>query len=446
MNEYRYIGVSLSGKPIQGKIYTENSTELKDKLSTISDKHKIDIKKFQKKQTYIYKVKNDSDKIIYGDQKAFSAGEVRRALTNMGFHIFYVRKKIFDLKPRVPSQDIVNFIQLSADLLKEKFTYDEILQLLSNDIENTTLKQTVKEIYQDLKKGKEGFHVYGKHINVFGKFTSYMLSIASTSGNMREIYESTAKYLTRDANFRKNLRSALFMPLVIFAAIIATFIFYIAYIFPQMTDMLIKQNVKIPSMTQKCIYLSEFFKNELIWVIIGAAIPLAFIIKYINSPDGKIIYHRLIIKLPIIGSLFHKSSIEIFSRVFYTLYSSSGQNINVIKTAAEACRNVYIEKKIKKIVIPTMLSEGKSFTESVEKTGVFPVNAINRFRTGEESGTLKESLQQLANYYENETAHKIAQVINYVNLSTSIIVSLLIIILTLISTEIGFISPTNIVR
>ncbi len=65
------------------------------------------------------------------------------------------------------------------------------------------------------------------------------------------------------------------------------------------------------------------------------------------------------IKLPMIGSLLHKSSIEIFSRILNALFGS-GDNINVIKTAAEACRNSYIEKQVKDIVLPTMLREGKS--------------------------------------------------------------------------------------
>ena len=149
------------------------------------------------------------------------------------------------------------------------------------------------------------------------------------------------------------------------------------------------------------------------------------------------------ITLPVIGSLMHKSSIEIFSRILNALYSGSGDNINVIKTAAEACRNTYIEKKVKDIVLPTMLREGKSFTDCLAKTGVFPANALNRFRTGEESGTVRESAKQLADYYEREINYKMTRVIDWINLNIALVVTVLIIIITLISSEVGFVSPQS---
>jgi len=91
-----------------------------------------------------------------------------------------------------------------------------------------------------------------------------------------------------------------------------------------------------------------------------------------------------------------------------------------------------------------MLREGKSFTECLEKTDVFPPNAINRFRSGEESGTLRKSALQLADYYEKETTHKMSRVVDFINLGVSILVTLLILILTLISSEIGLVSPSSV--
>lgn len=209
-----------------------------------------------------------------------------------------------------------------------------------------------------------------------------------------------------------------------------------------MTTMLMKYKVEIPPLTKACINFSDFIQNNALWLVLGMLIPVVLLFQFYKTPKGKVFFHKFVLSLPVVGSLFHKSSIEIFSRVFHALYSGSGENINVIKTAAEACRNSYIEQQIKTIVIPLMLREGKSFTDCLEKTGVFPANAINRFRSGEESGTLRESALQLANYYEKETTHKLARIVDYVSLSTSIAVTILILVLTVISSEIGFISPS----
>lgn len=448
MPEFRYIGLSLAGKPVQGIVWAENRWDVRKKLEEIIKEHRINVNKIEKKATFIYKVRKGNDVPIVGEQRAFSRAEVQRALLNMGYQIISIKRKWIDFRTKVPTQDIVIFVRLCADLLKEKFPYDEILQNLANDTTNRTLRETIREIHKDLKLGKEGFQVYGKHSRVLGKFTAHMLAIASTSGNMEQVYESTAKYLTRDADFKKSIRSALFMPVIVLLAVVATFLFYIMYIFPQMTGMITKYNIEIPPITKACIGISTFLQHNFLWLLLAVAVPGGLLFRFAQTPKGKIMFHRMIISLPVIGPLLHKSSIEIFARVFHALYSGSGENINVIKTAASACRNAYIEQKINDEVIPTMLREGRSFTECLEKTGVFPANAIHRFRSGEESGTLRKSALQLADYYEKETTHRMTRVVDFVNLGISLIVTVLILVLTLISSEIGLVSPstTNMMR
>ncbi len=443
MQEYRYIGLNLEGRPVQGSLFADSRWDLKKKAAEFSRTNKISITQVQKKYCYVYKVRKGMEPPTTGEQRAFSQAEVQRALHNMGYQILYVRRKLFDFRQRVPVQDVVIFIRLSADMLKEKFPYDEVLQLLSNDTENKTLRETIREVHKDLKAGKEGFQVYGRHGNVFGKFATQMLCIATTSGHMEEVFLSTAKYLERDLEFKKSLRSALFMPMIVFIAIILTFAFYLMYIFPKTTGLLTKYNIKVPPMMHTSMVVSDFLVANALWLGLGVVIPSAIALYYFRTPKGRVKFHKFMIKLPMIGSLLHKSSIEIFSRILNALYSGSGDNINVIKTAAEACRNSYIEKQVKDIVLPTMLREGKSLTDCLSRTGVFPPNALNRFRTGEESGTVKESAKQLADYYEREVNYKMTRVIDWVNLNIALVVTVLIIIITLISSEVGFVSPQS---
>src|SRR5690606_26987804 len=121
---------------------------------------------------------------ITGEQEAYSKEELEKALVKLGYKVLSINKKLFDFKGGVPLQEVVTFIRLSADLLKQQLTFDEILTLLYEDTANKRMKEVIKVIQKDLKDGKEGTEVYGKHEDVFGKFAAYMLSVASTSGNM----------------------------------------------------------------------------------------------------------------------------------------------------------------------------------------------------------------------------------------------------------------------
>ena len=441
MAEYRIVGVNTSGTPVQTVLVAANRFDIKKKANHLARSKKFRIIKIQKKVAYRYKVQRGVEKPITGEQKAFSREEVHNALTRMGYRVLRLERNLLDFRLPVPTKDIVILIRICADLLKEKFPFNEILQLVQHDVENKTLRQTLRDINQDLKSGKEGFEVFSKHEDVLGKFTTYMLSVASTSGSMHEIYESTAKFLERQEDFKKNLRSALLMPTLAVLATLGATAFFLMYIFPKLSGMLTKYNITIPPMTKATMAASLFLQNNLLLLSVLIFLPLAGLLYYINTPQGRYYFDKMLIRLPVVGSLFHKTSIEIFCRVFYSLYSGSGENINVIRIAAEACRNSYMEGQIKNVAIPLMLKEGLGFVDSLEKTGVFTRNALTRLRSGEESGTLRRTALQIADYYEKDTTHKMSRMVDLINFAVSIIVMVMIIGLTLVSSELGFITP-----
>ncbi|RMD99580.1 MAG: type II secretion system F family protein [Calditrichaeota bacterium] len=442
MAEFRYQGVTVSGKPFQGTVYAPTMVDARRKIDEIARDHGLQIRSVHKRVFFSYRVrKADNQKVLHGEIAAFTPDEVRSSLESMGYRVLSVRRKYFQFRMPVPEKDIVMFIRLCADLLKEKFAYDEILTLLAHDIENRTLRETVLEIHKDLRMGKEGHQVYLKHAGIFGKFTAHMLSIASTSGNMVEIYENTAKFLDRTAEFKRNIRRVLFMPTIVLISSIGAIIFYIGYIFPQIAGLLLKYKIDVPPMTAKTLVMSNFLQNHYLWVALSFITPIVLTISFFRTGKGRILWAKMILNIPIVGKLFYRSSIEVFSRVFHALYSGSGENIEAIKIAAEACRNAYLEKLIKEKVIPMMIRDGKSLSDALEIAKVFPRNAIYTIKSGEETGTLKDATLRLANFYERETHHKMNRVVDLINLVISIFVSAIIIGITLLSTEIGFVSP-----
>ncbi|MDZ7268171.1 MAG: type II secretion system F family protein [candidate division KSB1 bacterium] len=442
MAEFRYQGITLAGKPLQGTLLAQNRFEAQKKLNEIASEYRVRIQALHKRVPFSYKARRPgNNKILRGEITAFTAEEVRESLTRMGYQPISVQRNWLNLRLGVPQKEIVVFIRLCADLLREQFPYDEILTMLANDMENARLREVVMEIHKDLKMGKEGRQVFLKHADVLGKFTAHMLSIASTSGNMAEIYENTAKFLERSAEFKKNIRSTLFMPAFVVLAAIGALIFYVMYIFPKIAGMLLKYNIAVPPMTAATMRVSEFFQHNILWVVLAVAVPITALVAYFRSDSGRVVWHRLVISLPVVGKLIYKTSLEVFARVFHALYSGSGENIEVISIASEACRNRYLEKQIKEVVIPAMLREGRSLSDAMELSAVFPRNVIYTLRSGEESGTLREAMLRLANFYEKETTHKMSRVVDLINLAVSIFISILIVGITLISSEVGFVSP-----
>ncbi|TKJ39729.1 type II secretion system protein [candidate division LCP-89 bacterium B3_LCP] len=441
MAEFRYQGIGLSGRMIQGIISANNKRDANRRAEEIAQSRRFKLRNLNRKATFLYKVRKGREAAISGQQKAFSSDEVRRALEKMGYTVVTIQKKLIDLKLKPPTKDVVMFIRLSADLLREKLPYDEILNLLSNDMDNKSLKQTLKEIHQDLKDGKDGVEVFGKQADAIGKFPAHMLGVASKSGNMVEIYEATAKVLERNEEFKKNLKSALIMPSVVVLALLGAVLFYVAYIFPETANMFLKFDIELPPMTAATLQMSEWLQDKALLIlgtIVGAGI---FLGRFFTTQKGRFFLSRYLIKVPVIGTLMHKTSIEIWCRVFYSLYSGSGENVEAIRVAAEACRSPYMEHRIKAVALPLMLKEGQGLVEALEKTGVFTKNALSRLHSGAETGTIRETALQVANYYEKETTHKLRNIIDLIQVFIAMAIMIVMTAITIISSETAVIKP-----
>jgi type IV pilus assembly protein PilC len=148
-----------------------------------------------------------------------------------------------------------------------------------------------------------------------------------------------------------------------------------------------------------------------------------------------------LITIPVIGTLIHKTLIEVYCRVFYTLYSGSAESIEPIRIASEAAGNRYFEERIKSIAIPLMIKRGMGITDAFAATGVFTETALSRFHSGEETGTLKNTSLQLANYYESETVYRLKNFIEFVQIAIAMVIMIVMILLTLVSAETATVRP-----
>ncbi len=156
---------------------------------------------------------------------------------------------------------------------------------------------------------------------------------------------------------------------------------------------------------------------------------------------GAYLKDQYILRIPVVGPLIHKTLIEVYCRVFFTLYSGSAESIEPIRIAAEATGNKYFEEKIKTIAIPLMVKKGTGITEAFEASGVFTETALSRFHSGEETGTIKNTSLQLANYYESETVYKLKNFIEIVQVVIAMVIMVVMIALTLVSAETATVRP-----
>ena len=442
MPEFSVEGVTPSGKAVAGAITADNKKSARQRADDMAREKKFKVTGIHERVNFLYRVQKGTEKPVDGEQKAYSKDEVKQALEKMGFRVVYVRKKLFgNRQSPAPAVDVITFVRVSADLMRQKLPFNEVLQLLVNDIANPALRDAVKEINSELKQGKDSEKVFQKQSIVFGKFTANMLGLASKSGNMAEIYDSTAKFLERNAEFKRNLKSALIMPMVPLFVLMLAVLFYIGYIFPATAEAFEKMKIDLPPMTKASLAFSRWITGNILLILIAFMVPVILVWRFLSTDRGKFLVDQYIIRIPVIGNLLHKTAIEIFCRVFYALYSGSGENIDVIRMSAEACGNKFMEHQIKTIAIPMMIEKGKGLVEAFEATGVFTKTALSRFASGAETGTVKNTALQLAEYYEKETSYRLKNAIEVIQVFVSMIIMVVLMALTIVSSETATVRP-----
>lgn len=440
--EFRYTGKRLdNGATIRGVCPAENLAIARKKINELAANNNFLVHQIEKKKMYIYKGTTSLGNKVSGEQEAYSKEELYKVLEGLSMTNIKIEPMLLDFRMKPPFADIVMFIALSSDMLKENMRYDEILKILGMDMQNKTLKRTIKSISRDLKQGQDAAVVFMKYSDVFGRFTSYMLGLASKSGNMSQIYDNTAKYLERQHEFRKNIRQALVMPTITMIAIAIAIAYYIGVLFPQITEMFIQYNIDLPPMTAATLKVSYFMQDNWYWLTLLFFSPIIGIGYWFSTPKGRLFRDRMIFKIPMVGSLIHKMSIEIFFRVFSTVYTGAGNNMEVIQLSAEACGNVYMEKQIKDITIPRMLKDGAGLIEALAQSNVFTETVVSRLNAGSATGSVKRSAEQIAIYYEKETGYKFRAILNSIDVTTAIVIMVVMTFLIVVSSESAFIRP-----
>ncbi len=440
-NEFKYLGVTQSGKGVTGIVMAKSMGNAKQIVGDIAQKHDLRINSILPRKKFLYSVKLSNGQKIKGKQAAFTKEEVGNALIKIGYTNFSIQPVLLDFQFKPSFASILMFVNLSSFMLKEKMSYDRILRLLAEDESNPTLKETLKKIESELKKGKNGTEVFNRYGDIFGKFPAYMLGLATKSGNMSEVYDATAKFMTRDMEYRKSLKQALMSPMLTVAAMIGAVLYYLIKIFPATAKLFEKFGIELPVLTRNTLKLSDFLTANWILIVLALLIPIVGVLLWWRTDKGKLFRDKFIIGLPVIGHLLHKSSIEIFFRVFSAIYGGAENNIETLRASAEACRNKYIEKGVKDIAIPLMLKEGMSLVPALHRAGVFNKSTLSRLKTGSETGNVLQAAKQICSFYEQETTYKMQNVIQSIQTLISMFVSIVITALTVISAEIATIQP-----
>jgi len=363
-------------------------------------------------RVFFYSIKNKDGKVSKGMIEAESEGKAIEHFHKEGLIILSIKetKKKIQVKARgkVKIDDLVVFSRQFTTLMESGIPVVECLSILEEQIENPYFKGVINLILKDVHEGAALSDALSKHKDVFPDIYLSMVEAAEFSGNLPEILDRVSVYLEKSNALKKKVTSALYYPAIIILMAVGITGFLIFKVIPTFKEIFVSIGGTLPLPTQLLINLSDTLtRKESVILLIALIFGGFFGIKaFINTPKGKKFYHKLILKLPVVGELIRKMAIAKFSRTFSTLVKSGVSIVKCLEIVGKTSGNKIIEDAVMESRIS--IQEGQPISAPLEKTGVFPVMVIKMISIGERSGRLEEMLSKIAQFYEEQTDTMVA--------------------------------------
>jgi type IV pilus assembly protein PilC len=366
---------------------------------------------------FICRLGTPSGEIVTRVVEAAGVADARSRLEGEGFKVFAVSSAAEGLsavftgsgkKGKVKQADFLLFNQQLSALLRAGIPVLQSIGLLKTRSASANLRAVLADVEEKIKNGiplSEAFESQG----LFPKIYTASILAGERSGALDDVLSRFVEYLKRSVTVSRKLRGALAYPAFLLIAALGMVTFLTLYIVPRMSDLFktMSSNRALPTVTVAVLWVSNTVAGNILWL--G---PLVLIVGFglyiwLRTNSGRLVLHKLLLKIPIGGQLIRNMSTAQLSRSLSTLLSGGITVPDSWEIASQAINNLELRRRSQGVL--PMIREGRGFTDSLEKANWVPELALDMIGIGERSGSLREMLDEVSTFYDAEAEVRLEQ-------------------------------------
>ena len=360
-----------------------------------------------------YTAQDENGKNTSGSIEAGTRSSATALLRKQGFQPLSVAedKGGFDpqniqipfLKKKVKNQDVVILTRQMATMISAGVPLVRSLNTLKLQSENPAMQEVLEEVAHDVESGSTFADALDKHSDVFGEIYVNMVRAAEAGGILDDVLKQLASQQEKDASMRKKIKSASTYPIVLLVITFIAFFGLMLFVVPKIGQ-IIKDlggpDAELPTLTLVMLGISDFMIS--FWyIVIGAIVAAVTLIRrYIKTDRGKLKFHQLLLKIPVIKTVITKVAVARFARTFSALMAAGVNVLDSIRITSSAIGNKVIE--IELMAAADEVTAGKQLSEPLSRSEVFPPIVAQMLAIGEETGQTDTILVKIADFYEEE--------------------------------------------
>lgn len=368
--------------------------------------------------SYTYRGRDGSGQEVKGKLDAPSRDEAARSLMGMGVTPLEVKeaaskgkefelggffKGMFEEKPG--HEDILLFFRQIYTLLKAGVPIMRALAGLQESAINQGMKKVLQDLRESLDSGRELSAAMARHPAVFGGFSINMVRVGEMTGRLEEIFLRLFYHMEFERFMRDQVKSALRYPSFVILAMGIAIVIINIWVIPAFAKVFDGFGAELPLMTRILIGFSDFMVNSWGYLLGGLVVAVFAFRSWVGTSRGRYDWDKLKMKIPIAGKIVTKATLARFSRSFALASKSGVPVIQALSNVAQTVDNAYIADKIERM--RDGVERGESVLRNAIASGIFTPVVIQMIAVGEESGSLDDMLQEVAEMYQREVEYEL---------------------------------------
>jgi type IV pilus assembly protein PilC len=362
--------------------------------------------------SFVWKGKTRAGQIQEGQLLADSRDAAAAVLRRQQIQITSIKEKGREVKliPRfsrgIGPKRIAIFTRQFSVMLDAGLPLVQCLEILGDQEENRTFQAIIHQVRTDVESGASLADAMRKHPKAFDNLFTNMVAAGESGGILDIILQRLSVYIEKAVKLNSQVKSALIYPvsIIVIAALVVFIILW--KVIPVFAQLFAGLGGEMPLLTRIVIGASNFVADYFIFILLVVVFGYIAVKKWHNTPHGRRFLDTVMLKIPVVGMLLRKISVARFCRTLGTLTASGVPILDGLEITAKTAGNAVIEDAV--MAVRKSVEEGKSISEPLAQTKVFPSMVVQMINVGEQTGALDQMLSKIADFYEDEVDTAVA--------------------------------------
>jgi type IV pilus assembly protein PilC len=369
---------------------------------------------------FIAKVGTSDGTVMERSFTAESEEALRSDLEGKDYLVFKVRRKggVSGLLPgfgagrSVKMKEFLLFNQELAALIKAGLPIIASLEILTERRKNQAFRKALMDVRDKVRGGASLSEAFQEQGEMFPAIYSATLASGERSGEIANVLLRYIAYQKTILALKRKVTTALIYPAILFVLMMVLIAILIVWVVPQFTEFYKDFGADLPLLTRTLIGVSGFVTQKAIFMVALVALAAVLFRAWMRTPAGRLAIDRFVVRVPVVGGVFHRFAVSRFTRTLGTLIAGGIPAVTALLMSAKAVGNLAFEAKL--IDVERKVREGSSLWESLEATGLFNDIAIEMTRVGESTGSLHDMLANISDFYDEEIEARINTIMVFI--------------------------------